>query len=62
MAPEKVENIYVKFPYIEECFLHGDSYKEFAVCIISVNTEQILKFAVEHGVNTNVPLEDLFRS
>ena len=25
VAPEKVENIYVKFPYIEECFVHGES-------------------------------------
>ena len=25
VAPEKVENIYVKFPYVEECYIHGDS-------------------------------------
>jgi long-chain acyl-CoA synthetase len=25
VAPEKVENIYVRCPYVEEVFLHGES-------------------------------------
>ena len=37
VSPEKVENIYVKFPYIDESFLHGDSFKQFCVAIIGVN-------------------------
>ena len=39
VSPEKVENIYVKFPYIEESFLHGDSLKRFCVAIVGVNKD-----------------------
>ena len=51
VSPEKVENIYVKFPYIDESFLHGDSFKQFCVGIIGVNKEGLTKFANENGFN-----------
>jgi long-chain acyl-CoA synthetase len=62
VSPEKVENIYVKFPYIEESFLHGNPLKRFCVGIIGVNKEELKKFAAASGIDTNVPVEELIKS
>ncbi len=59
VSPEKVENIYVKFPYIEESFLHGNPLKRFAIAIVGVNSEGLKKFAEEHDIDTNVPFAEL---
>ena len=49
VAPEKVENIYVKFPYIEECFVDGRSTERFCVGIIGVNEDGLRKFLASKG-------------
>jgi len=39
VAPDKVENIYVKCPFVTEVFLHGESSNNFAVVIVTPNKE-----------------------
>ena len=51
VAPEKVENIYVKFPYIESAFLHGESLKNYCVAVIEVEPVAFKQFV---DANTNV--------
>lgn len=41
MAPDRIENVYLKSGLIAEIFLHGDSHKNFAVAIIVPNKEQL---------------------
>ena len=37
IAPEKLENVYVKSPYLAQIFVHGDSLKTFIVSIITLD-------------------------
>jgi len=37
VAPDKVENIYLKQSLVSEAFVHGDSMKSYAVAIITPN-------------------------
>ena len=37
VSPEKVENIYVEFPYFGEVFVHGDSLSDYCVGIFVID-------------------------
>jgi long-chain acyl-CoA synthetase len=62
VAPEKVENIYNLFPYVDECFVHGDSLQNFCVGVIGVNPPGFKKFAEENQFDTSVSLEELLKN
>ena len=34
VAPEKIENVYIQSNYIAQCFIYGDSFKNYCVAII----------------------------
>jgi len=50
VAPEKIENIYVKFAYIDGCFVHGDSLQSFCVGIIVLNPVGFKDFLTDHNI------------
>lgn len=53
VAPEKIENIYVKCPFVDEAFVHGDSLQSFCVGVIVVKPEVLEKFVGDHGLGDN---------
>ncbi|EAR82521.2 AMP-binding enzyme family protein (macronuclear) [Tetrahymena thermophila SB210] len=59
VAPEKVENIYVRARGVAEAFLYGDSVQNFCIGIIVPNPEEIKKIAAELNVDPNRNLREL---
>lgn len=45
IAPEKLENIYLKCPMIDQIFVHGDSLQNFLVAIVTLNVEIVKEWA-----------------
>lgn len=54
VAPEKVENIYVKFPYINGAFVHGDSLQNHCVGFFTIDPVPFVNFCKGVGINGNV--------
>ena len=50
VAPDRVENIYVKSDFVTEAFLHGDSLQSFAVAIVGPNRDFLNKLAESKGI------------
>ncbi|XP_054707375.1 long-chain-fatty-acid--CoA ligase 6-like [Uloborus diversus] len=51
VAPEKIENIYLRCPYVSQVFVHGDSLKSCVVGIIVPEMELIVQWAKERNIN-----------
>lgn len=45
IAPEKLENIFVLSPFIEQSFVYGDSLKNCIVAIVCADAKEVAKFA-----------------
>jgi len=59
IAPEKLENIYGKSPWIAQSFMYGDSLRDCIVGIIVVDPETLEKYAKDNGkVNDAKILDD----
>ena len=43
-APEKLENIFVLSPFIEQSFVYGDSLKNCVVAIVVPDIKEVAKF------------------
>jgi len=50
VSPEKVENIYIEYPYLAEAFVHGTSLKDFCVGIFVVDPVFFEAFVKEAGL------------
>lgn len=50
IAPEKIENVYLRAPYIQQVFVHGDSLKSSLVGIVVPDFEQLASWAKKKGV------------
>ena len=37
IAPEKLENCYIKSPYISQIFVHGDSLRTYLVAVVTLD-------------------------
>jgi long-chain acyl-CoA synthetase len=51
VAPEKIENIYLRCPLIAEAFVYGESLQSYNVAIVVPNKDALLKLATEKGIN-----------
>ena len=51
ISPEKIENIYEKCKYIEQIFIYGNPQKNYLVCIIHPNYNDIIKYFTNKGIN-----------
>ncbi|XP_052240427.1 long-chain-fatty-acid--CoA ligase 5-like isoform X2 [Dreissena polymorpha] len=61
IAPEKVENVYVRSTHVAQVFLHGDSLKASVVAVIVPDPDTVLKFAKEK-MNLTGTMEELCRN
>lgn len=50
LAPDRIENMYMKSKLISEIFLHGDSQQHFAVAIVTPNREELQALADHKGI------------
>ena len=50
IAPEKIENIYVRCKYITEAFVDGHSLETYTVAIIHPNMEALPAIAAKLGL------------
>lgn len=58
VAPEKLENIYVKSPFVAQLYVHGDSLQNELVAIVVPDAEFCVKWAIGKGLlpaDTPVP-------
>lgn len=46
IAPDKIENIYLRAPGVAEAFLYGDSFQNFCVAIIVPNKVRYILFNI----------------
>ena len=50
IAPEKIENIYIKSQYVAQVFVHGESLKSCTVAVIVPDVENVKFYAEERGI------------
>lgn len=58
IAPEKLENIYVKSTYILQCWMYGDSLRDYIIGLIVVDPDSSKKYAAEHKKDHATITED----
>ena len=51
MAPEKIENIYVRAPLVAQAYVYGDSLKACLVGVVVPDEEVLLAWAKKNGVS-----------
>lgn len=51
IAPEKIENIYVRSKYVAQAFIYGNSFKSTLISIIVPEEPVVLEWAKEHGID-----------
>ncbi|KAF5826297.1 hypothetical protein DUNSADRAFT_3709 [Dunaliella salina] len=54
IAPEKIENIYLRSPMVAQAFVYGDSLRPQLVAIVVPDPEVLLPWAQERGLGTNL--------
>lgn len=50
IAPEKIENVYLKSQYVAQVFVHGESLKSCVVAVIVPDVENVKFYSAEHGI------------
>ncbi|KYF49550.1 AMP-binding enzyme domain-containing protein [Toxoplasma gondii ARI] len=61
VAPERLENIFSSSPFVEQIYLHGDSFQNSVVAIVVPCKDVTLKWAKEHNMG-QVSYTDLLKS
>jgi long-chain acyl-CoA synthetase len=56
IAPQNIENMLKADPFISQAVVHGDR-KPYPVALITVNPEELAKFAREQGILATDPAE-----
>lgn len=60
VEPEKLENIYIDSPYIDQIFVHGYSYENEVACIIVPSQNNVVEYAKKN--NLSGTYEELLKS
>ena len=50
IAPEKIENVYLRCPLLSECFVYGESLQRYNVALIVPNKDVLMKIAGDKGI------------
>lgn len=54
IAPEKIENIYVRSKYVAQAFVYGDSMKSTLIGVVVPEEAIVFEWAKEHGVEASL--------
>ena len=59
VAPEKIEDIYARSPFISQLFVYGDSLESFLIGIIVLDEDYVKKWSLQTGnhVQISIPYE-----
>jgi len=52
IAPEKLENVYVQSPFLQQIFVHGDSLQSWLVAVAVAEPSTLKKWSHENGMST----------
>jgi len=50
IAPEKIENVYVKSKFVGQCFIYGDSLNSWLVAVVAVEPDVLSAWAASEGI------------
>ncbi|XP_041317186.1 long-chain-fatty-acid--CoA ligase 5 isoform X2 [Pyrgilauda ruficollis] len=50
IAPEKIENVYIRSPTVAQVFVHGESLRSYLIGIVVPDAEMLPEFAAKLGV------------
>ena len=50
IAPEKIENIYIRATGVEECFVHGDSLQSVLIAIVHPTIGELKQIAIANQI------------
>eukprot|EP00898_Chlorokybus_atmophyticus_P002686 jgi/Chlat1/3418/Chrsp23S03748 len=59
IAPEKIENAYVRSPLVSQVFVHGDSLTSFLVAVVIPDPDALALWAKENGYKDNTNMARL---
>ncbi|KAG4095044.1 acetyl-CoA synthetase-like protein [Neocallimastix lanati (nom. inval.)] len=59
VAPEKIEEVYLKYPIVNQIFVHGESLESQLVGIIVPKKKEFMEYAVANGVDASLSFEDM---
>ncbi|ORM41797.1 putative kong chain acyl-CoA synthetase [Babesia sp. Xinjiang] len=60
IAPDKLENLYIGCPYVEQIFIHGEASRDYIVGIVVVNKDAVTAWAASRG-KANMPMAELLK-
>lgn len=55
VAPEKIEGVYTRSPFVLQSFVHGDSLRSQLVAVVVPDPEYLLPWARERGLPQDLP-------
>ncbi|KAI8468294.1 MAG: hypothetical protein J3K34DRAFT_427744 [Monoraphidium minutum] len=55
VAPEKIENVYARSPFVLQSFVYGDSLRSQLVAVVVPDPEYLLPWARDRGLPQDVP-------
>ena len=58
VAPEKIENVYIQSNYIAQCFIYGDSFKNYCVAIIVPEMDKMREWATQAGIDVQAIFDE----
>jgi long-chain acyl-CoA synthetase len=58
IAPEKLENVYIQCSYVLQCWIYGDSLRDFIVGFFVVDPAKVKKYCEETGKTQDEALMD----
>jgi long-chain acyl-CoA synthetase len=54
VAPEKIENVYARSPFVLQSFVYGDSLRPQLVAVVVPDPEHLLPWAKDRGLPQDV--------
>jgi long-chain acyl-CoA synthetase len=62
VAPERIENVYVRSKYVAQCFIHGESLKSSLIGIVVPDADVLPKEVAEKLGLKDLSIEDLCKN